>query len=80
MKTGLLIFTVLLTVVFVDTQSSTDLSKINKEDLLKTVKILSSKEFEGRLPRSESYNKAAQFAVDMFYEPGLKPAGDEKYF
>ncbi len=68
------------TTFFVFAQSSTGLSEINKEDLLNTVKILSSAEFDGRLPGSEGYNKAAQFAANKFLELGLKPAGDEKYF
>ncbi|MCK7526354.1 MAG: hypothetical protein MZV64_56510 [Ignavibacteriales bacterium] len=37
-------------------------------------------EFDGRLPGSEGYNKAAQFVADKFSELGLRPAGDEKYF
>ncbi len=68
------------TTLFIFAQSSTGLSEINKEDLIKNVRTLSSPEFEGRLPGSEGYNKAAQFASDEFYELGLKPAGDEKYF
>ena len=61
-------------------QNSTGLSEINKEDLIKNVRILTSPEFDGRLPGSEGYNKAAQFVADKFSELGLKPAGDEKYF
>jgi hypothetical protein len=80
MKKTTLIFTIFLCSLFVNAQSSTGLSEINKEDLLKTVKILSSAEFDGRLPGSEGYNKAAQFAANKFLELGLKPAGDEKYF
>ena len=80
MKTQLLIFAVLLTTIFVKAQSPTDLSEINKEELIKNVKVLSSKEFDGRLPGSEGFNKAAQFTADKFYELGLIPAGDEKYF
>jgi hypothetical protein len=80
MKKTTLIFTIFLCSLFVNAQSSTGLSEINKEDLLNTVKILSSAEFDGRLPGSEGYNKAAQFAANKFLELGLKPAGDEKYF
>jgi len=68
------------TTVFVFAQNSTGLSEISKEDLIKNVRILSSPEFDGRLPGSEGYNKAAQFAADKFYELGLKFAGDEQYF
>jgi hypothetical protein len=80
MKIQSLIFAVLLSTVLINAQSSTELYKINKEELLKNVKILSSKEFDGRLAGSEGFNKAAQFAADKFYELGLKPGGDEKYF
>lgn len=68
------------TTFFVFAQNSTGLSEISKEDLIKNVRILSSPDFDGRLPGSEGYNKAAQFVANKFLELGLKPAGDEKYF
>lgn len=68
------------TTFFVFAQNSTGLSEINKEDLIKNVRVLSSPEFDGRLPGSEGYNKAAQFVANKFAELGLKPAGDEMYF
>ena len=68
------------TTFFVFAQNSTGLSEINKEDLIQNVRILTSSEFDGRLPGSEGYNKAAQFVADKFSKLGLKPAGDEKYF
>ena len=68
------------TTFFVFAQNSTGLSEINKEDLIQNVRILTSPEFDGRLPGSEGYNKAAQFVADKFSELGLRPAGDEKYF
>jgi aminopeptidase YwaD len=80
MKKTFVALTVLLTTVFVNAQNSTGLSEINKEDLIANVKTLTSPEFDGRLPGSEGYNKAAQFAANKFSELGLKPAGDEKYF
>lgn len=61
-------------------QSTTGLSEINRDDLIKNVRILSSSDFDGRLPGSEGYNKAAQFTADKFFELGLTPAGDEIYF
>ncbi len=61
-------------------QSTTGLSEINRDDLIKNVRILSSPDFDGRLPGSEGYNKAAQFAADKFFELGLTPAGDDMYF
>jgi len=80
MKKTLTILTIVFISFFVNAQSSTGLSEINKEDLIATVKILTSPEFDGRLPGSEGYNKAAQFAANKLSELGLKPAGDEKYF
>jgi hypothetical protein len=71
---------VLFTAFYVNAQNSTGLSEINKEDLIKNVRLLSSAEFDGRLPGSEGYNKAAQFAADKFYELGFWSAGDEPYF
>lgn len=61
-------------------QSTTGLSEINRDDLIKNVRILSSPDFDGRLPGSEGYNKAAQFAADKFFDLGLTPAGDDMYF
>jgi hypothetical protein len=56
------------------------LESIKSDDLLQTVKILASAEFDGRLPGSEGYNKAANFASERFAKIGLLPAGDEAYF
>ncbi|MBK9096754.1 MAG: M20/M25/M40 family metallo-hydrolase [bacterium] len=56
------------------------LESINSDDLLQTVKILTSSEFDGRLPGSEGYDKAAAFVSEKFEQIGLIPAGDENYF
>lgn len=80
MRSLLISIQMLLLAFFVNAQSTTGLSEINKENLIKTVKILSSPEFDGRLPGSDGYNKAANFVADKFSGLGLKPAGDEKYF
>ncbi|HCY76802.1 MAG TPA: hypothetical protein DHV28_12850 [Ignavibacteriales bacterium] len=80
MKKTIIPFIILLCSLYLYAQSSTGLSEINKEDLIKNVGILSSPDFDGRLPGSEGYNKAAQFVANKFAELGLKPAGDEKYF
>jgi hypothetical protein len=53
---------------------------IKSDDLLLTVDTLCSKEFDGRLPGSEGYNKAANFVAGMFNELGIIPAGDDGYF
>ena len=80
MKKTLTIFTIVLISILINAQNSTGLSEINKEDLIANVKILTSPEFDGRLPGSEGYNKAAQFVANKFSQLGLKPAGDKKYF
>ena len=78
MKTTIATFLFFANIVLA--QNTTGLSEINKEDLIKNVRILSSAEFDGRLPGSEGYNKAAQFVADKFFELGLTPAGNEMYF
>jgi hypothetical protein len=56
------------------------LESIKSDELLRTVKILASAEFDGRLPGSKGYNKAANFASERFAKIGLLPAGDEGFF
>ncbi|MFZ2322212.1 MAG: M20/M25/M40 family metallo-hydrolase [Ignavibacteriaceae bacterium] len=80
MKSLLLASQIFILAISISAQSLTGLSEINKEDLIKNVGILSSPGFDGRLPGSEGYNKAANFVANKFSELGLKPAGDEKYF
>jgi len=80
MKKTFTFITIVFINLFTNAQNSTGLSEINKEDLIKNVKILTSPDFDGRLPGSEGYNKAAQFAADKLYELGLKFAGDDLYF
>lgn len=80
MKKTFVIIIILLAAFIVNAQNATGLSEINKEDLIKNVRILSSADFDGRLPGSEGYNKAAQFAADKFYELGLMFAGNDNYF
>ena len=80
MKSTLTVFTIVFVSFFINAQSSTGLSEINIENLIANVRILTSPDFDGRLPGSEGYNKAAQYAADKFYELGLIPAGDNGYF
>jgi len=80
MKKTFTFITIVFINLFTNAQNSTGLSEINKDDLIKNVKILTSPDFDGRLPGSEGYNKAAQFAADKLYELGLKFAGDDLYF
>ena len=53
---------------------------IRSEELLQTVNILTSIEFDGRLSGSEGFNKAANFAAEEFEQNGLIPAGEKGYF
>ena len=80
MKLIFLAAQIFILAISISAQSLTGLSEINKEDLIKNVGLLSSPGFDGRLPGSEGYNKAANFVANKFSEFGLKPAGDEKYF
>jgi len=80
-KTSLFLTTVFF--AFINSYSQvhdTGLENITSKSLMQTVQTLCSSEFDGRLPGSEGYNKAAQFAADKFYELGLWHAGDEQYF
>ena len=56
------------------------LASISKDDLIKSVSILCSIDFDGRLPGSKGYNKVANFAAEKFRQAGLIPLGDENYF
>ena len=53
---------------------------IRSEELLQTVNILTSIEFDGRLSGSEGFNKAANFAAEELEQNGLIPAGEKGYF
>jgi aminopeptidase YwaD len=53
---------------------------ISKQDLMKTVNFLASKELAGRLSGSDGYNKAAYYMSNEFRMLGLKPLGDNGYF
>ena len=56
------------------------LNDLNKDSLLKTVTILSSKDFDGRNPGTLGYEKAASFMSAQFKKIGLKPMGDSSYY
>ena len=56
------------------------LESIISKSLMQTVKTLCSNEFDGRLPGSEGYNKAAEYAVERFEKIELLPYGDENFF
>jgi hypothetical protein len=78
-KTPLLLVAICLTFNNAQTHDA-GLESIGGENLLQTVKILCSEEFDGRLPGGEGYTKAAKFAADKFRHMELIPAGDDEYF
>lgn len=80
MKTFLVSFQTIIFTLFIYAQNTISVSEITKANLLTDVKTLSSEEFDGRLPGSEGYNKAAQFAANKFKDLGLKPGEKDKYF
>ena len=55
-------------------------AQIKKEELMKTVEFLASKELAGRLPGSEGYTKAANFMARELTKLKMKPGGDDNYF
>ena len=56
------------------------LESINSKSLMQTVQTLCTDEFDGRLPGSNGYIKAAEFVAERFEQTELLPAGDENYF
>jgi hypothetical protein len=52
---------------------------IKKENLMKTVELLCSDEFAGRLPGHSGYNLAAEFMAEEFEKIGLKRIGGSYY-
>ncbi|NWF89272.1 MAG: M20/M25/M40 family metallo-hydrolase [Ignavibacteriaceae bacterium] len=80
MTKPLIVIIILCSLKNVHSQPLAELSTINKKDLLKNVEILTSEEFDGRLPGSSGYNKAANFIAKKFSNIELKPAGEDGYF
>jgi hypothetical protein len=79
-KLSIIFLTILFSINILPQLVDPGLESIKSDELLRTVKILASAEFDGRLPGSEGYNKAAKFASDRFAKIGLLPAGDEEFF
>lgn len=52
---------------------------ITAADLLQKVEILSAPEMAGRLPGTEGYRRAAEWAAAQFAALGLEPGGDDGY-
>lgn len=53
---------------------------ISGEDIMETVKYLSSKEMNGRLAGSEGYNRSAKWVAEKFERYQLEPAFDKSWF
>lgn len=53
---------------------------IKGENMLETVRFLSSKKLTGRLPGTEGYDLAAEYMAKQFQSIGLTPKGDSAYF
>lgn len=70
------LFGILSFIFIANSLFSQDAKLINKAALMETVKLLSSKEFGGRLSGSEGYDKAATYMADEFAKLNLKPFGD----
>ena len=79
-KLSIIFLIILFSVKIIPQTVDSGLESIRSDELLRTVKILASVEFDGRLPGSEGYNKAANFASERFAKIGLLPAGDEGFF
>jgi hypothetical protein len=80
-KTILLLLVIIFICIKNFSQSNEDgVESIKSENLMQIVSVLCSDEFNGRLPGSDGYNEAANFAADKFQQIGLLPAGDENYF
>lgn len=56
------------------------INEINSANLEKTVKNLSSPKYDGRLPASNGYLKAADYIVSELKSIGLKPFYKDSYF
>ncbi|MGB5528590.1 MAG: M20/M25/M40 family metallo-hydrolase [Ignavibacteriaceae bacterium] len=79
-KLFIIFLTILFSVKIIPQIVESGLESIKSDELLRTVKILASAEFDGRLPGSEGYTKAANFAAEKFAQLSLIPAGDEGFF
>jgi ketosteroid isomerase-like protein len=55
-------------------------ASITEADLVSRVELLSSPAMTGRLPGTEGYRLAAEFAANHFAALGLEPGGDDGYF
>ena len=79
-KLSIIFLTILFSIKIIPQIVDSGLESIKSDELLSTVTIIASAEFDGRLPGSEGYNKAANFVAERFAQIGLLPAGDEGFF
>ncbi len=56
------------------------LNSISKDSYIEHIKILSSDEFEGRMPFTEGERKTITYIKDQFEKLGLKPGNKESFF
>lgn len=56
------------------------LNTISKDNYIEHIKILSSDEFEGRMPFSEGEKKTITYIKDQFEEIGLTPGNNQSFF
>ena len=54
-------------------------NSISDADIREPLKILSSDEFEGRLPTTEGEKKTIDYLVSQFKEAGLEPGNGDSY-
>lgn len=74
-------FLIILSIPSLHAQTKEDgSSNIKKDELMKTVNFLASKELGGRLPGSIGYTKAANFIAKELKKMNLNPGGDKNYF
>lgn len=63
-----------------DTNESSALSSISEEGFIRTVKDLSSDEFQGRMPFTEGEAKTINYIKEQFLGLGLKPGNGTSFF
>lgn len=56
------------------------LNSISKDNYIEHIKILSSDEFEGRMPFTEGEKKTIAYIKDQFEKIGLAPGNNESFF
>jgi len=62
-KLSIIFLTILFSVTAIPQITDPGLENIKSEELMMMVETLCSREFDGRLPGSEGYNKAAEYVA-----------------